>query len=305
MLQQPAPPVPPSLRTYQEEVWRGANAVTASTMPAASENDSCVACATCEGILCAGHKREKARAAAKREKVHQAGAVAEFLFTVSCACRVSHSHKHLLCCSSLPLVIAGQVHLVDGVNFIGLCTAALSITSIAYHATHSSTIRAADVLLLWVVGLTGTVQAMSGVMQHGAYVGWVLALLCIFSLGVVCVSPACHVDRDMEFSMITLPWHLAVHAIASAGLYLLAVGNASAAGQAFFVLPPIGRFQIESWALAVLLVSILTLLATAGRTYSGHTTAPRELAELKKRRSSKEAPREKASSRDSGPPLLL
>ena len=204
-------------------------------------------------------------------------AAAEFLFTVTCACRVSQKYRHLLCLSSLAMAIAGQILFTDGSYFIGGLAATLSITSVLYHATHSPKVRAADVFLLWLVGLTGTVEALINIAWKGPHAGWLLGLGCIGSLCMIFISPVCHIDRDMELAMIRLPWHAGVHLISGGGLCLLAVGNASAAAFAF-TLPSIGAPQPKAWAGAFIAAAILSLITSGCHWLSGHKTPAKELS---------------------------
>ena len=170
----------------------------------------------------------------------------------------------------------GQILFTDGSYFIGGLAATLSITSVLYHATHSPKVRAADVVLLWLVGLTGTVEALINIAPHGPHAGWLLGLGCIGSLCMIFISPMCHIDRDMELAMIRLPWHAGVHLISGGGLCLLAVGNASAAAFAF-TLPSIGAPQPKAWAGAFIAAAILSLITSACHWLSGHKTPAKEL----------------------------
>lgn len=193
---------------------------------------------------------------------------ADFFFTVTCACEASTRYKHLLCISSLALVLSGQVLMsnakdaIYGSHSMGKLNAALSLTSIAYHATHSPVIRSVDVLLLWLVASCGLLMAVATMAAYGPTIGHILGISMDASLLLIFQSPATKVKRDANVDMIALPWHVMVHLISGCGLYLLAVGNATAFNGAWTV-PGLGKLDLEGWSHAACAI-IPLLLAMAG-----------------------------------------
>ena len=143
----------------------------------------------------------------------------EFFFKVTCACRNHPRYRHTLCLTSLPFFVAAWRLIHGGIFFAGACTAALGSTSVLYHATHAPGVRAADVLVLWLTGAVGAVEALAGIWAYGANVGLVIGLLGVLFLGVIFAAPYFSTNGT-----IRLQWHMAVHLIAAFSLLCLAAG---------------------------------------------------------------------------------
>ena len=119
--------------------------------------------------------------------------VLAFFLEVRCACNDSLRLKHALVLTSLPFGIPAYLLLRQGTYFLGACAAALTCTSIAYHALHWPAIRAADVLLVWVIGGAGTVQALAALAEDASYpasLPFVLALCGVLALFIINAVPA-------------------------------------------------------------------------------------------------------------------
>jgi hypothetical protein len=150
-------------------------------------------------------------------------ALLNFFFTVTCACRDHDRCKRVLCVTSLPFFISGR-ELVRGQSyFVGGCSVALAITSVWYHFSHLPAVRAADVLVLWVTGITGFVLGMHGIWQHGVMLGFVAGLLGIAMLCSIFTCSYFYEDGDRHGkAVIKLPWHMFIHLIGAASLLCLA-----------------------------------------------------------------------------------
>lgn len=119
--------------------------------------------------------------------------VLAFFLEVRCACNDSLRLKHALVLTSLPFGIPAYLLLRQGTYFLGACAAALTCTSIAYHALHWPAIRAADVLLVWIIGGAGTVQALAALAEDASYpasLPFVLALCGVLALFIINAVPA-------------------------------------------------------------------------------------------------------------------
>ena len=167
----------------------------------------------------------KRRVAAKRADRPRHPAF-DFAFKVSCACKDHPRYPHLLSLSSLLFIPAAQRVLAAGAFYLGALAAALAMTSSVYHATHSPCVRAADILVLWLTGSTGFLKAIAAMLARGAN-GWLACgILGILALCAIFQMPVFYIDGDRDGkATIKLHWHVAVHAIASAGLICFAIGD--------------------------------------------------------------------------------
>ena len=147
----------------------------------------------------------------------------EFLYKVTCAecLQPSRPLKHTLCFTSLLFLVPASSLFEVGEVYVGSCTAALSMTSLAYHATHDCRVRAMDVLLLWFTACLGVGKTLVAMVVSGPSAILVTGLLAALSLSVIFGAPACYVEGT---EMIRLPWHGAVHSIGAASLLCLAMG---------------------------------------------------------------------------------
>ena len=119
--------------------------------------------------------------------------VMDFFFDVRCACNDSVRFKHALVLTSLPFGIPAYLLLLQGTYFLGTCAAAVMCTSIAYHSLHWPAVRAADVLLVWVIGCAGTVQGIAAIAEDASYPGclpFALALCGVAALFLINAVPA-------------------------------------------------------------------------------------------------------------------
>lgn len=174
-------------------------------------------------------------------------ATAAFLFTVSCACSAPSRFHRLLVLTSLPFALPAYLLLQQGTLFLGGCTAALLLTSMVYHASHHPTIRAADVLLVMIVSVTGCVQAataiatmvgryagggdVSGAVGDAEFYSWrilpfTVGLTCAFGIHMINTLPCCYVAGR---NMIKLQWHACLHFLTTAALISLAIGHGTCA----------------------------------------------------------------------------
>ena len=119
--------------------------------------------------------------------------VMDFFFDVRCACNDSVRFKHALVLTSLPFGIPAYLLLLQGTYFLGTCAAAVMCTSIAYHSLHWPAVRAADVLLVWVIGCAGTVQGIAAIAEDASYpacLPFALALCGVAALFLINAVPA-------------------------------------------------------------------------------------------------------------------
>ena len=186
--------------------------------------------------------------------------------------------RHALCVSSLFIALGAQAVLASGRWILGGIAAALSFTSIGYHATHSPKVRGADITLLWLVGAVSLSQGVRNVVMHGLYFGWVAGFCCIGSLLFIFGADVCYLDHNRETKIIRLPWHITVHAASGLGLYLFAVGDVSCAAGALTP-APLGPLQLDAWASAAGMASALVLCSSALHVLSGHTDTDWRLRE--------------------------
>ena len=192
---------------------------------------------------------------------------ARFLFAVSCACEQSQRFKHSLCFSSFGIAIGANSLLSNGDTCIGTLAAMLSLTSIAYHATHSPRVRGADVLLLVLVGLLGTTQNLLGMSKDGISLSGCAGVACVCALCAIQTSPIFYVGNTHASNLIQLPWHVAVHMLAGVGLLLLSAGNAYASRKPFFILSPL---QTDEWVRAAGYAACLVSFSSIVYMLSGH-----------------------------------
>ena len=119
--------------------------------------------------------------------------VMDFFFDVRCACNESQRFKHALVLTSLPFGIPAYLLLLQGTYFLGTCAAALTCTSVVYHSLHWPAVRAADVLLVWVIGCAGTAQGIAAIAEDASYPAFLpfaLALCGVAALFLINAVPA-------------------------------------------------------------------------------------------------------------------
>ena len=104
---------------------------------------------------------------------------------------------------------------------MGSFSAILTGTTVVYHATHSSRLRAADVFMVWLTGITGLIQCVAAIVRNGPNIYLILVLLGIASVNAINLCPGFQ-DRN---GCIALQWHLAVHALTTVSLTCLALGD--------------------------------------------------------------------------------
>jgi len=188
----------------------------------------------------------------------------EFFFTVACACLISPRYKRLLCLSSLFLAFGAQAVLAGGNYPLGVMSAVLSFSSIVYHATHEPSVRAVDILMLYSVGALGLTEALINSIKHGPNFGWIATPICVFALVVILVWPIFHEHRQ-GIDVIQLQWHFMLHFFGGAGLYFIAMGDATfAQGKGGWgVPPPLTPFRWEAWLSAAAALALLVLLSSS------------------------------------------
>ena len=150
--------------------------------------------------------------------------VYDFFCTVRCACNESKRFKHLLVLSSLPFALPAYLLLRQGSYFLGTCTSALLITSIAYHSIHHGGIRAADVLLVYLIAIGGTAQAAVAIARTPAWsdrLPFILAMCGVFCIGYINSSSLFYTP---DGRLIALQWHVVIHLLTTASLVGFAVG---------------------------------------------------------------------------------
>ncbi|MDC0525984.1 hypothetical protein OAO87_03200 [bacterium] len=218
--------------------------------------------------------------------------ITPFLFTVTCACRISRRWKRSLCATSLLILASSHVLLCEGSSpYAGSLAAALSLTSVAYHATHSPKVRAADVLLLWLVGVTGFTQCVAYTVLRGPELGWSLCLLCLLGLVGIVSSDRCYVGERCANKIIKLPWHVLVHVLTGLGILALALGNHTSragGGGGGLVVSALWRADVvrtvDAWVRVGAATALLVTLTSAAHVLSGHSEPPLDLPPSKQRR---------------------
>lgn len=187
----------------------------------------------------------------------------DFFFTSTCACARSGKCKNSLCITSLLFFPAAQGLFNVGAFTIGAFTAALGVTSVVYHATHLSRVRASDILLLWSTGIFGVAHAVRGIWARGAVPGFIVGLLGVFSLCVIFVSPRFKVDIGEGKTMIPVQWHALVHIIAALSFQCLASGfGPPSADEA----PIVASYILHAWCAAGTFAALL--IAGSAATYA-------------------------------------
>ncbi len=189
--------------------------------------------------------------------------LADFFFTVTCACLISRRYKHLLCLSSLFIAFGAQAVLTGGNYILGVMSAFLSMSSIIYHVTHEPYVRAVDVFMLYAVGTLGLTEALINSINHGPNFGWIAGPLCVFVLVIILIWSIFH-EKRQGINVIKLPWHFMLHFFGGAGLYFLAMGDTTfAQGEGVWgIPPPLTPFCWAPWVFAGLafLLSVLVSL---------------------------------------------
>ena len=99
-------------------------------------------------------------------------------------------------------------------------TMTVMLTTIVYHATHNTWVRALDVSTLWIIGFTGLAQCINGIVMKGVNIYFVIVLIIIVIVNIINIIPACHEKPGL----IKLHWHVTIHLLASVSLSLLTLG---------------------------------------------------------------------------------
>ncbi len=105
---------------------------------------------------------------------------------------------------------------------LGVLSMTLSLSSIAYHASHVPCVRAVDVTLLYSVSAIGTTGVVEHMILYGPSVHCVLAMTCVLMLVCILVVPIFHKVRGSR-RYIGLRSHCVVHVLGGMGLYNLAL----------------------------------------------------------------------------------
>ena len=147
-----------------------------------------------------------------------------FFCTVLCACNTSKQCKHLLVLSATTFAFPAYLLLRQGSFFLGVSTTALLITSLIYHSIHKGWIRAADVLLVHVVAISGTTQAVIAFANASLWSERLPFLLAVFGVfGTICIN-TCSFFYTPDGRLIALQWHVVLHLLTTASLVGVAVG---------------------------------------------------------------------------------
>ena len=144
----------------------------------------------------------------------------DFFFTVRCSCKLSRRYRNCLSVTGVTFFIPALLFLRQKSYLMGSLSAVLTATTVVYHSTHDSRLRAIDVSMVWLNGFTGLVQCLVGMARHGPNVYLVLVLLGVAALNTINLG-ARFEDRN---GCIALQWHLAVHALTTLSLTCLALG---------------------------------------------------------------------------------
>ena len=148
--------------------------------------------------------------------------LSSFFLDVNCGCRESRRFGHCLCLTGATFAIPAALLLRQRSFLVGTLAAALTATTITYHATHRPRVRATDVLTLWLTAVVGIVQAIVGIVTRGVNAYLVLALVTLALCQAVNLAPFTHDQKERK--LILLPWHVALHGLCTASLTLLALG---------------------------------------------------------------------------------
>ena len=183
--------------------------------------------ARAEPVLCRAVLSKDRREADAPRVEAQSGyeAATAFLFCVRCACKESKRFKHSLVFTAFPFALPATLLLLQGTYFLGACAVALTCTSILYHGFHWPAVRAADVLLAWLVGAAGCVQAIIAIVQNPTYpvvVPMVLSFGGVAGIFMINMMPSWFYEQNEPY--IALPWHMCVHLLTTASLTGLAIG---------------------------------------------------------------------------------
>ena len=144
--------------------------------------------------------------------------------TSRCACNLRGTwYRHALCFSSLSFFGPALLLLQrPRTQVLGGLASFLGGTSLVYHTTHCPTVRVVDVLMIFVTGGTGGLQAVHSLYLDGPN-AWLSAglvvLVCITLMDVLDTVQVVHGVR-----VIPIIWHLILHAMTSVALALVGVG---------------------------------------------------------------------------------
>ena len=107
---------------------------------------------------------------------------------------------------------------------IGALAAALTVTSLVYHATHKPWARACDILTILVTAVAGLGAAHVSIMRDGANFHLVAAHVAFVCIVVISYNPAFHFVNANGDGIISLPWHIVMHLLTATTLTLIAIG---------------------------------------------------------------------------------
>ena len=150
----------------------------------------------------------------------QGRAVVDFFFNVRCACK--HSKRYCHCLSITGATFAIPTYYLFWKRLYMMCffSSILTITTILYHYTHDSRIRAVDVFAGWLNGCFGLAQCLMGIVLDGPNIYLALVLLGIALSNVINMS-SYFLDKNGCFA---LHWHAALHFLTAQSLTCLALG---------------------------------------------------------------------------------
>ena len=144
----------------------------------------------------------------------------DFLFKVRCACNQPSRCPNLLAITGIAFALPTALLWLRSNRTLSALTAALTATTLVYHATHNPWMRAADVLVLWTTGAVGLVQCVVCMVVDGPNAMLAIAILLLAIINAINHLPVC-LD---ESGRIELRWHVAVHVLTTAALSLVALG---------------------------------------------------------------------------------
>lgn len=145
-------------------------------------------------------------------------------FKCRCACEQSPRFSHCLCLSALTFLVPSALLLHQRNASLGGSALLLFFTSVSYHWTHSPTLRALDVGMVWLTGSLGLLQCAAEFLYYGANTWFMLSLLGIVFVVMIDCVPACYA-RMNGLDVIALQWHVALHLLCAASLLFFAAGD--------------------------------------------------------------------------------
>mmetsp|Transcript_66271 Transcript_66271/g.110099 ORF Transcript_66271/g.110099 Transcript_66271/m.110099 type:complete len:214 (+) Transcript_66271:135-776(+) len=156
-----------------------------------------------------------------------------FFLVVTCACHSNISNpefpiKRVLTLSAATFAVPAYMLLVQGEVLVGVCISILTVTSIVYHLVHSPWSRAADVTMVHVSFLIGSIRSMIALAQNGWNFFVFTSLVGAITAGFIGASSSCNVPfphvRHTNLTQIQLPWHVVLHFVTSGSLACQAAG---------------------------------------------------------------------------------